>query len=125
MTRSIVGGLAPRVSSDEPSCEVAGRSRVLGRPVVADFDPLRQKLQEHTDPKLQEPTLPNIDSMQFVDVAEIERLEDRDETIGGNIILDYERCHVERTIPPSGNVQSAALAFVTLACRASAYGVRG
>jgi hypothetical protein len=39
----------------------------------------------------QEPTLPRIDSMQFVDVARIERLENRDKPIGGNIILDHER----------------------------------
>src|SRR5579859_1324058 len=29
--------------------------------------------------------------MQFVDVARIERLQNRDETMGGNIILDDER----------------------------------
>ena len=79
------------VASDEPSYKAAGRSRVLGRPVVADFDPLGQKLQEDTDTERQEPTLPKIDSMQFVDVARIERLENRDKPIGGNIVLDQDR----------------------------------
>lgn len=66
-------------------------SQVLGPPVVGEFDAIGKKVEEDTDPKRQEPTLPKIDSMQFVDVARIERLEDRDETIGGNIIPDYER----------------------------------
>jgi hypothetical protein len=66
-------------------------SQVLGPPVVGEFDAIGKKVEEDTDPQGQEPTLPKIDSMQFVDVARIERLEDRDETIGGNIILDYER----------------------------------
>jgi hypothetical protein len=47
---------------------------VLLRPVVGEFDPLGKKVEEDTDPKRQEPTLPKIDSVQFVDVARIERL---------------------------------------------------
>ena len=43
-----------------------------GRLSLADFDPLGQKLQEDADPERHEPTLPKIDSMQFVDVARIE-----------------------------------------------------
>ncbi|SEE30509.1 Predicted arabinose efflux permease, MFS family [Bradyrhizobium erythrophlei] len=66
-------------------------SQMLGPPVVGEFDAIGKKVEEDTDPQRQEPNLPKIDSMQFVDVARIERLEDRDETIGGNIILDYER----------------------------------
>jgi hypothetical protein len=70
-----------------PSSATATKYR---RQAVADFDPLGQKLQEDSDPKRQKPTLSKIDGMQFVDVARIERLENRDETIGGNIIPDYE-----------------------------------
>jgi hypothetical protein len=74
----------------EPSYKAAGRSRVLGRPVVADFNPLGQKLEEDTDPNRQEPTLPKIDGMQFVDVAGVEFLENGDKPIGGDIVLDDE-----------------------------------
>ena len=55
---------------------------------IADLDPLGQKLEEDTDSERQEPTLPKIDRMQFVEVTRIERLENRDKPIGGNIILD-------------------------------------
>jgi hypothetical protein len=43
--------------------------RFPGRPTLADFDVPGQKLQEDADPNRQEPALPKIDSMQFVDVA--------------------------------------------------------
>lgn len=46
--------------------------RFPGRPSLADFDVLGQKLQEDADPDRQEPTLPKIDGMQFVDVAGVE-----------------------------------------------------
>jgi hypothetical protein len=65
--------------------------RVPGRPSLADFDVLRQKLQEDADPDRQKPALPKIDSMQFVDVARVELLENRDKPIGGDVIPDYER----------------------------------
>src|SRR3984957_19987770 len=65
--------------------------RLPGRPSLADFDVLGQKLQEDADPDRQEPTLPKIDSMQFVDVARVELLKNRDKPIGGDIIPDYER----------------------------------
>jgi hypothetical protein len=45
----------------EPSYKAAGRSGVLGRPVVADFNPFGQKLQQDADPDRREPTLPKID----------------------------------------------------------------
>ena len=64
---------------------------VRGRPSLADFDVLGQKLQEDADPDRQEPTLPKIDSMQFVDVARVEFLKNRDKPIGDDIIPDYER----------------------------------
>jgi hypothetical protein len=65
--------------------------RFPGRPSLADFDLLGQKLQEDADPDWQEPTLPKIDSMQFVDVARVELLKNTDKPIGGDIIPDYER----------------------------------
>src|ERR1700722_14484854 len=65
--------------------------RLPGRPSLADFDVLGQKRQEDADPDRQEPTLPKIDSMQFVDVARVELLKNRDKPIGGDIIPDYER----------------------------------
>ena len=65
--------------------------RVSGRPSLADFDVLRQKLQEDADPDRQKPALTKIDSMQFVDVARVELFENRDKPIGGDIIPDYER----------------------------------
>ena len=74
----------------EPSYKAYGRLRVLGRPGVTDFDPLGQKLQEDADPDRQEPTLPKIDGMQFVEVAGVEFLENRDKPIGGDIVLDDE-----------------------------------
>jgi hypothetical protein len=61
---------------------------VLGRPVVGEFDPLGQKVEEDADPDRQEPTLPKRDSMQFVDVAGVEFLENRDKPIGGDIVLE-------------------------------------
>ena len=51
--------------------------RFPGRPSLADFDLLGQKLQEDADPDWQESTLPKIDSVQFVDVARVELLKAR------------------------------------------------
>jgi hypothetical protein len=42
--------------------------------------------------------------MQLVDVARIERLEHRDEMIGGNIILDYERGQPNQTNVVEGDL---------------------
>src|ERR1700733_11822310 len=82
---------SPPAGSDEPSYKGSGRSSVLGWPVVVDFDLLGQKLQEDTDSVRQESTLSKIDGMQFIDVAWIERLKNRDKPLGGDIILDHER----------------------------------
>ena len=43
-----------------------------------------------TRPDRQEPTLPKIDSMQFVDVAGVELFKYGDKPIGGDIVPDYE-----------------------------------
>ena len=65
--------------------------RFPGRPTLADFDVPGQKLQEDADPNRQEPALPKIDSMQFVDVAGVELFKYGDKPFGDDIIPDYER----------------------------------
>jgi len=67
------------------------RDAVLVSLGLADFDPLGQKLQEDADPDRQDPTLPKIDSMQFVDIAGIELFENGDKAICGDIVPDNER----------------------------------
>jgi hypothetical protein len=75
----------------EPSCKDLRPIGVLGTLAVADFNPCGQKLQEDADPDRQEPTLPKIDSMQFVDIAGIELLKNRHKSICGDILSDDER----------------------------------
>jgi cyclohexanone monooxygenase len=90
--------------------------RVPGRPSLADFDLLGQKLQEDADPDRQEPTLPKIDSMQFVDVARVELLKNRDKPIGGDIIPDYERGQSNKSDTADGKrPQRVAIADLNIA----------
>src|SRR5258707_8615713 len=83
---------------------------------LADFDLLGQKLQEDADPDRQEPTLPKIDSMQFVDVARVEPLKNGDKPIGGDIIPDYERSQSNKSDTADGKrPQRVAIAYLNIA----------
>jgi hypothetical protein len=90
--------------------------RAPGRPSLADFDLLGQKLQEDANPDRQEPTLSKVDCMQFVNVARVELLKNRDKPIGGDIVPDYERGQSNKSDTADGKrPQGVAIADLDIA----------
>jgi hypothetical protein len=91
------------------------RPSVPGRPSLANFDVLGQKLQEDADPDRQEATLPKIDSMQFVDVAGVELFKYGKKPIGGDVIPDYERGQSNKSDTANGKrPQRVAIADLSI-----------
>ena len=60
--------------------------------------------------------MPKVDSVQFVDVARVEFLKNRDKSIGGDIIPDYERGQSNKSDPvDSKRPQRFAIADLNIA----------
>jgi hypothetical protein len=89
---------------------------VPGRPSFADFDLLGQKPQEDANPDRQEPTLPKIDSVEFVDVAGVELLKNRDKPICDNIVTNYKKGQSNKSDTAHGKrPQRIAIAHLNIA----------
>jgi hypothetical protein len=67
------------------------RGRGEGGFEVTDLDPFRREREEDADPKRQEAALAEVNGMEFLEVARVEFLQNRDKPMFGDIVPDHER----------------------------------